>query len=67
MSFIAIDDNHYINTKNIDFVGQDNINGELVMVVGIGGSKFIVPKDNVETIMNIIRNQDKEEGNWVGR
>ncbi len=67
MSFIPIDNNHFVNTKNIDFVSQEIIEGEQVIFVTFGGSKLRVSDSNVDTVLTVMRNLGKEEGNFVGK
>jgi hypothetical protein len=67
MPFIAIDENHFVNTKNIDYVGQDSIDGQTVVFIKSGGDRLLVKRGFEGTVFNVVRNQDKEEGNWVGR
>jgi len=67
MPFIPIDNNHFINTKNVDYVGMEILDGELVLFVKSGGDKLIVAEGNADAVMNMVRNQGKDEGNWVGR
>lgn len=66
MSFIPVDNDHYVNTKNIDYVGQEIVDGDLIVFVKSGGDRLIVNREHVDTLFNVIRNQDKEEANWAG-
>jgi hypothetical protein len=67
MSFIPIDSNHFVNTKNIDHISQEIIDGETIIFVTTGGDKLRVAEGNVDTVLSVMHNLDKEEGNWAGR